>query len=178
MKLLIWDEKVDLCNGLKENLFKCLWIMLHSFLSLSLCVHTLRNECTCHKCVCVCVCVLLNSTKCVWSVNNPRSCRLARFYSDAQELLVSDPQFLQLGRLWRELNTMSNFMDTLRSHPEQISGQSSRLLSTCCQPCFQIAWLHIGHLWSSMGKVWFLNVLRLYFIQINLNNTLLQAYAH
>lgn len=58
--------------------------------------------------------------------------RLARFYSDAQDLLFSDPQLLQLGRLWRELNAMSNFMDTLRTHPEQVSGQCSRLWSTHC----------------------------------------------
>lgn len=56
--------------------------------------------------------------------------RLARFYSDAQELLFSDSQFLQLGRLWKELNAMSNFMDILRTHPEQVSGQYSRLSST------------------------------------------------
>ncbi|CAB1457509.1 unnamed protein product [Pleuronectes platessa] len=62
-------------------------------------------------------------------VSNYNNSILARFYSDAQELLVSDPQFLKLGRLWRELNTMSNFMDTLRSHPEQISGRGVRVES-------------------------------------------------
>lgn len=56
--------------------------------------------------------------------------RLARFYSDAEELLFTDPEFLQLGRLWRELNAMSNFMDTLRIHPEKVSGQCSGLSST------------------------------------------------
>lgn len=56
--------------------------------------------------------------------------RLARFYTDAQELLFSDPEFLQLDRLWRELNAMSNFMDTLRTHPEKVSGQCSRLSET------------------------------------------------
>ncbi|XP_069369174.1 retinal-specific phospholipid-transporting ATPase ABCA4-like isoform X2 [Paralichthys olivaceus] len=60
-------------------------------------------------------------------VSNYNNSILARFYSDAQELLVSDPQFLELGRLWRELNTMSNFMDTLRSHPEQISGRGVKV---------------------------------------------------
>lgn len=59
--------------------------------------------------------------------------RLARFYSDAQELLFSDPEFLQLERLWRELNSMSNFMDTLRTHPEQVSGQCFKLSSTYCK---------------------------------------------
>lgn len=58
---------------------------------------------------------------------------LARLYSDAQGLLFSDPEFLQLGRLWRELNVMSNFMDTLRNHPEQVLGQCSRLSSSYCK---------------------------------------------
>lgn len=51
--------------------------------------------------------------------------RLARFWADAQELLFEDPEFLQLGRLWRELTAMSNFMDTLRTNPELISGQQN-----------------------------------------------------
>ena len=49
--------------------------------------------------------------------------RLARFYSDSQELLFNDPEFLKIERLWRELYAMSNFMDTLRTRPKQISGQ-------------------------------------------------------
>ncbi|KAM6900621.1 retinal-specific phospholipid-transporting ATPase ABCA4a [Xenentodon cancila] len=56
-------------------------------------------------------------------VSNYNNSILARFYSDAEEVLFSDPEFLQVGRLWRELNAMSNFMDTLRSHPEQVSGR-------------------------------------------------------
>lgn len=55
---------------------------------------------------------------------------LARLYTDAQELLFSDPEFQQIGRLWRELNAMSNFMDTLRTHPEQVLGQYSGPLSS------------------------------------------------
>lgn len=47
---------------------------------------------------------------------------LARLYSDANELLFSEPEFEQLSHLWRQLNAMSNFMDTLRNHPEQVSG--------------------------------------------------------
>lgn len=57
--------------------------------------------------------------------------RLARLYTDAQELLVSDPEFQQFGRLWKELNAMSNFMDILRNHPEQVSGE-----------CFWLSLLH------------------------------------
>ncbi|KAF0028277.1 hypothetical protein F2P81_019364 [Scophthalmus maximus] len=60
-------------------------------------------------------------------VSNYNNSILARFYSDAQELLFSDPEFLQLGRLWRELNAMSNFMDTLRANPEQIAGRGIKV---------------------------------------------------
>uniref|UniRef100_A0A8C6P4U4 P-type phospholipid transporter n=1 Tax=Nothobranchius furzeri TaxID=105023 RepID=A0A8C6P4U4_NOTFU len=60
-------------------------------------------------------------------VSNYNNSILARFYSDAKELLFSDPEFLQVGRLWRELNAMSHFMDTLRSHPEMVSGRGVKV---------------------------------------------------
>ncbi|XP_068199948.1 retinal-specific phospholipid-transporting ATPase ABCA4a isoform X2 [Antennarius striatus] len=60
-------------------------------------------------------------------VSNYNNSILARLYSDAQELLFSDPEFPQLGRLWRELNTMSNFMDTLRTHPALVSGRGLKV---------------------------------------------------
>uniref|UniRef100_A0A3Q4H1H2 ATP-binding cassette, sub-family A (ABC1), member 4a n=1 Tax=Neolamprologus brichardi TaxID=32507 RepID=A0A3Q4H1H2_NEOBR len=60
-------------------------------------------------------------------VSNYNNSILARFYSDAEELLFMDPEFLQLGRLWRELNAMSNFMDTLRTHPEKVSGRGVKV---------------------------------------------------
>ncbi|XP_044032286.1 retinal-specific phospholipid-transporting ATPase ABCA4a isoform X2 [Siniperca chuatsi] len=60
-------------------------------------------------------------------VSNYNNSILARFYMDAQELLFSDPEFRQLGRLWREFNAMSNFMDTLRTHPEQVSGRGVKV---------------------------------------------------
>eukprot|EP00063_Salmo_salar_P037999 XP_014012834.1 PREDICTED: retinal-specific ATP-binding cassette transporter-like [Salmo salar] len=60
-------------------------------------------------------------------VSNYNDSILARFYLDTQELLLSDPEFLQLGRLWRELFTMSTFMDTLRTSPEQISGRGLKV---------------------------------------------------
>ncbi|KAF6716400.1 Retinal-specific ATP-binding cassette transporter [Oryzias melastigma] len=56
-------------------------------------------------------------------VSNYNNSILARLYSDAEELLFPDPDFLEVGRLWRELNAMSNFMNTLRSHPEEVSGR-------------------------------------------------------
>uniref|UniRef100_A0A087XU94 P-type phospholipid transporter n=1 Tax=Poecilia formosa TaxID=48698 RepID=A0A087XU94_POEFO len=60
-------------------------------------------------------------------VSNYNNSILARFYSDAEELLFSDPEFLQVGRLWRELNAMSNFMDMLRTHPEKVSGRGVKV---------------------------------------------------
>ncbi|XP_062335379.1 retinal-specific phospholipid-transporting ATPase ABCA4-like isoform X2 [Osmerus eperlanus] len=60
-------------------------------------------------------------------VSNYNNSIFARFYSDAQELLLSDPEFLQLGRLWRELTTMSTFMDTLRTNPEQVAGRGVKV---------------------------------------------------
>lgn len=53
--------------------------------------------------------------------------RLARFWSDAQELLFEDTEFLQLGRLWQELMAMSSFMDTLRTNPEAIAGRGIKV---------------------------------------------------
>ena len=49
--------------------------------------------------------------------------RLARFYADSQEVLFDDPEFQQLGRVWRELSSLSNLMDTLRNNPSQVSGE-------------------------------------------------------
>ncbi|CAL8311233.1 unnamed protein product [Merluccius merluccius] len=60
-------------------------------------------------------------------VSNYNNSILARFYSDAQELLFSEPEFLQLGRLWRELTAMSSFMDTLRTHPELVAGRGVKV---------------------------------------------------
>ncbi|KAM9713003.1 retinal-specific phospholipid-transporting ATPase ABCA4a isoform 3-T3 [Menidia menidia] len=60
-------------------------------------------------------------------VSNYNNSILARLYVDAEELLLSDPEFLQVGRLWREMNAMSNFMDTLRTHPEKVSGRGVKV---------------------------------------------------
>ncbi|XP_040023136.2 retinal-specific phospholipid-transporting ATPase ABCA4a isoform X3 [Gasterosteus aculeatus] len=60
-------------------------------------------------------------------VSNYNNSILARFYTNAHELLFSDPEVQQLGRLWRDLNAMSNFMDTLRTHPEQVSGRGVKV---------------------------------------------------
>uniref|UniRef100_A0A8C1EIP3 ATP-binding cassette, sub-family A (ABC1), member 4a n=1 Tax=Cyprinus carpio carpio TaxID=630221 RepID=A0A8C1EIP3_CYPCA len=60
-------------------------------------------------------------------VSNYNNSILARFWVDAQELLFEDTEFLQLGRLWRELVTMSNFMDTLRTNPDLIAGRGVKV---------------------------------------------------
>uniref|UniRef100_A0A3Q2Z6G7 P-type phospholipid transporter n=1 Tax=Hippocampus comes TaxID=109280 RepID=A0A3Q2Z6G7_HIPCM len=56
-------------------------------------------------------------------VSNYNNSILARFYSDAQELLFSDPKLLPVGRLWSEVRAMTNFMHTLRSRPDKVSGR-------------------------------------------------------
>lgn len=50
------------------------------------------------------------------------SYRLAKFYVDLQELF-DDTEMEQLGRLWREMSSFSNFMDTLRNNPYVVSGK-------------------------------------------------------
>ncbi|XP_056155293.1 retinal-specific phospholipid-transporting ATPase ABCA4-like [Lampris incognitus] len=60
-------------------------------------------------------------------VSNYNNSILARFYADAHELLFSDPEFLQLSRLWRELTAMSSFMDVLRIRPELVSGRGVKV---------------------------------------------------
>ncbi len=49
--------------------------------------------------------------------------RLARFYVDVQELLLNETEVQQLGRLWHEMSSFSNFMDTLRNNPYAVSGK-------------------------------------------------------
>lgn len=48
---------------------------------------------------------------------------LARVYRDFHELLMDAPESRQLGRVWTELRTLSQLMDTLRTHPEKIAGK-------------------------------------------------------
>lgn len=47
---------------------------------------------------------------------------LARFYKDAQELLLEAPEIHDLGRIWEELIIMTQFMETMRTNPERIAG--------------------------------------------------------
>nr|XP_023696048.1 retinal-specific ATP-binding cassette transporter isoform X3 [Paramormyrops kingsleyae] len=60
-------------------------------------------------------------------VSNYNNSVLARLYTDTQELLFSDPDFQHLARVWRELSAMSDFMDTLRNDPSQISGRGLKI---------------------------------------------------
>ncbi|KAM3860773.1 LOW QUALITY PROTEIN: retinal-specific phospholipid-transporting ATPase ABCA4-like [Diretmus argenteus] len=60
-------------------------------------------------------------------VSNYNNSILSRVYSDAQEILFTDPDFLQLGRLWREMTAMSHFMDTIRNHPERLAGRGVKM---------------------------------------------------
>uniref|UniRef100_A0A668A8Y6 P-type phospholipid transporter n=1 Tax=Myripristis murdjan TaxID=586833 RepID=A0A668A8Y6_9TELE len=60
-------------------------------------------------------------------VSNYNNSILARFYADAQEQLFNDTEVQQLGRLWRELSSFSNFMDTLRNNPSMVSGRGLRI---------------------------------------------------
>uniref|UniRef100_W5LBI4 P-type phospholipid transporter n=1 Tax=Astyanax mexicanus TaxID=7994 RepID=W5LBI4_ASTMX len=55
-------------------------------------------------------------------VSNYNNSILIRFWSDAQELLLNDPEFLHLGRVWRELSSMTKFIRAIRTHPEWIAG--------------------------------------------------------
>ncbi|XP_075869832.1 retinal-specific phospholipid-transporting ATPase ABCA4a [Nelusetta ayraudi] len=60
-------------------------------------------------------------------VSNYNNSILARLYADAQELLVNDPEFQQFGRLWEQLNSMSDVMDALRKHPERVAGRGIKV---------------------------------------------------
>ncbi|XP_052036865.1 retinal-specific phospholipid-transporting ATPase ABCA4 [Apodemus sylvaticus] len=52
---------------------------------------------------------------------------LARVYRDFQELFVDTPEAQHLGQVWTELRTLSQLMDTLRTHPERFAGRGLQL---------------------------------------------------
>uniref|UniRef100_A0A8C9U0J9 ATP-binding cassette, sub-family A (ABC1), member 4a n=1 Tax=Scleropages formosus TaxID=113540 RepID=A0A8C9U0J9_SCLFO len=60
-------------------------------------------------------------------VSNYNNSILARFFADAQELLLGEPEFQHLGRLWEELTVLSTFVDTLRASPAQVSGRGLKI---------------------------------------------------
>uniref|UniRef100_A0A8C9PR90 P-type phospholipid transporter n=1 Tax=Spermophilus dauricus TaxID=99837 RepID=A0A8C9PR90_SPEDA len=52
---------------------------------------------------------------------------LARVYRDFQELLMNAPESQHFGHIWIELRTLSQLMDTLRTHPERLAGRGIRI---------------------------------------------------
>uniref|UniRef100_A0A3Q3XQQ9 ABC transporter domain-containing protein n=1 Tax=Mola mola TaxID=94237 RepID=A0A3Q3XQQ9_MOLML len=60
-------------------------------------------------------------------VSNYHNSVLAKFYVDVQELLLKETEVQQLSRLWREVLSFSNFMDTLRSNPSALSGRGLKI---------------------------------------------------
>ncbi|KAM5322049.1 retinal-specific phospholipid-transporting ATPase ABCA4 isoform 2-T2 [Glossophaga mutica] len=60
-------------------------------------------------------------------VSNYNNSILARVYRDFQELIMNAPESQQLGHVWTELCTLSQLMDTLRTHPEKIAGRGIRI---------------------------------------------------
>ncbi|XP_062960402.1 retinal-specific phospholipid-transporting ATPase ABCA4 isoform X1 [Cynocephalus volans] len=60
-------------------------------------------------------------------VSNYNNSILARVYQDFQELFVHAAESQHLGHVWTELRTLSQFMDTLRTHPEKIAGRGIRI---------------------------------------------------
>ncbi|XP_074544605.1 retinal-specific phospholipid-transporting ATPase ABCA4-like [Halichoeres trimaculatus] len=60
-------------------------------------------------------------------VSNYNNSVLARFYVDAQELLLNESEVQELGRLWQEMSSFSYFMETLRNNPALLSGRGLKI---------------------------------------------------
>lgn len=60
----------------------------------------------------------------VFISNSSVSSSLARFYVDLQELVLNDSEVHHLRRLWHEMSSFSNFMETLRNNPSVVSGET------------------------------------------------------
>ncbi|KAJ7332470.1 hypothetical protein JRQ81_014650, partial [Phrynocephalus forsythii] len=59
-------------------------------------------------------------------VSNYNNSILARLYQDAQELLLGTHE-ADLGKLWEELRSLTQFMETIRTNPERIAGRGIRI---------------------------------------------------
>ncbi|XP_058033573.1 retinal-specific phospholipid-transporting ATPase ABCA4 [Ahaetulla prasina] len=59
-------------------------------------------------------------------VSNYNNSILARVYQDAQEVLLEINE-RDLDRFWEELRTMTQFMETMRTNPEKISGRGIKI---------------------------------------------------
>ncbi|KAG8436753.1 hypothetical protein GDO86_007731 [Hymenochirus boettgeri] len=64
-------------------------------------------------------------------VSNYNNSILARAYQDAQEVLLGNPEIHHLSSIWKELYTLSSFMDTLRTNPGKFSGISTFFFLVC-----------------------------------------------
>uniref|UniRef100_A0A665X0R3 P-type phospholipid transporter n=1 Tax=Echeneis naucrates TaxID=173247 RepID=A0A665X0R3_ECHNA len=60
-------------------------------------------------------------------VSNYNNSLLARFYVDVQELLLNETEVQRLGRLWHDVSSFSNFMETLRNNPSMVSGRGLKI---------------------------------------------------
>ncbi|XP_073427516.1 retinal-specific phospholipid-transporting ATPase ABCA4 [Dendrobates tinctorius] len=60
-------------------------------------------------------------------VSNYNNSILARAYKDVQDVLFEKPEIQHFGRIWKELYTISNFMDTIRTNPGRVYGRGLRI---------------------------------------------------
>ncbi|XP_075878067.1 retinal-specific phospholipid-transporting ATPase ABCA4-like [Nelusetta ayraudi] len=60
-------------------------------------------------------------------VSNYHNSILARFYVDAQELLLNEKELQHLGRIWQDVASFSDFMETLRRNPSAVSGRGLKI---------------------------------------------------
>uniref|UniRef100_A0A8C5L437 P-type phospholipid transporter n=2 Tax=Jaculus jaculus TaxID=51337 RepID=A0A8C5L437_JACJA len=60
-------------------------------------------------------------------VSNYNNSILARVYRDFQELLMDTPESQHLGQVWTELRSLSQLLDTLRTHPERVAGRGLQI---------------------------------------------------
>uniref|UniRef100_A0A8C6PAR5 P-type phospholipid transporter n=1 Tax=Nothobranchius furzeri TaxID=105023 RepID=A0A8C6PAR5_NOTFU len=60
-------------------------------------------------------------------ISNYNNSILARFYVDVQELLLNETEVQRFGRLWRDVTSFTNFMDTLRHNPSSVAGRGLRI---------------------------------------------------
>ncbi|XP_075395947.1 retinal-specific phospholipid-transporting ATPase ABCA4 [Tenrec ecaudatus] len=60
-------------------------------------------------------------------VSNYNNSILAKVYRDFQDIILKAPESQHLGQVWTELRTLSQLMDTLRTHPERVAGRGIRI---------------------------------------------------
>ncbi|KAL1772572.1 retinal-specific ATP-binding cassette transporter [Sigmodon hispidus] len=60
-------------------------------------------------------------------VSNYNNSILARVYRDFQQLFMEAPEIQHVGQFWAELRTLSQLMNTLRTHPERLAGRGLQI---------------------------------------------------